>query len=232
MLVRHGESTGNAAGRFTGWRDADLTDRGRQQASAAGALLAARGFTFTAVFTSMLRRAIATADLMLAALGHPDLPRQERWRLNERHCGAMHGLTKAETYARYGEEQGRVYRRSWDIAPPPASVGGEDDPRVDPRYRQWRDELPLSESMGDLWRRVDRVWREDVAPLCAAGGRVLVVGHGMALRAFARSVEGLAAPELPPWKLGSAAPRCYELGPATKVLSVVDLMNAGDVPEE
>lgn len=232
VLVRHGESTNNAVERFTGWRDIDLTARGREQARAAGRLLRARGTEFTAVFVSELRRAIATCDLLLEELGQAALARQRRWRLNERHCGAMQGLDKAETYAAFGEERARQWRRSWDVAPPPAVVGSADDPRTDPRYRDVQAELPLTESMHDLWRRLDIVWTGDLVPLLAAGGRVLVVGHGMALRALARSVEDLAEPALPPWKLASAAPRCYRFDAALRVVSIDSLAPATDTPDE
>lgn len=232
VVVRHGESTNNASGHFTGWRDIDLTELGREQARAAGRLLAAHGIAFSVVYTSMLRRAIATADLLLAALGQAGLPRHERWQLNERHCGAMQGLTKDETYARFGVEQGREYRRSWDVPPPPAGAGSADDPRTDPRYRAFAAELPLSESMGDLWRRVDRLWQAELRPLLLRGERVLVVGHGMALRALAKSVEALPEPALPPWKLASAAPRCYRFGVDLGVAAIDSLDNATAAPDE
>lgn len=232
VVVRHGESTNNASGHFTGWRDIDLTERGREQARAAGALLAAHGLTFTVVYTSMLRRAIATADLLLEALGQPRLPRHERWQLNERHCGAMQGLTKDETYARFGAEAGREYRRSWHVPPPPAVAGSCDDPRTDARYRAAAGELPLTESMGDLWRRVDRLWHAELRPLLLRGERVLVVGHGMALRALAKSIEALPEPALPPWKLASAAPRCYRFAADLGVASIESLDNATAAPDE
>jgi 2,3-bisphosphoglycerate-dependent phosphoglycerate mutase len=219
VVVRHGESTANASEQFSGWRDVALTARGRQQASAAGAWLAERGVTFTVVYTSMLQRAVVTADLLLAALGQAP-PREARWQLNERHCGALQGLDRAAAKTRFGRELARTYRRSWTEPPPPVPAGSSDDPRTEPRYAGALTELPLGESMGDLWRRVDRCWQQELLPRLQRGERLLVVGHGMALRALAKSIERLPEPALPPWKLASAAPRCYHLDAEQQVRSI------------
>ena len=230
VLVRHGESTGNERGVFSGWRDLALTERGRAQATAAGRNLRARGLRFSHVFTSALRRAIDTCDLLLAACGQEALPRVRLWRLNERHCGAMHGLDKQQCQARWGEELARTYRRSWTVAPPPATVGSLDDPRADPRYQEVPDPLPLSESMGDLSARVLVAWQQHLRPLLTNGARVLVVGHGMALRALARPVELFELPELPPWKL--AAPRWYRLDSSLRVASFTSIDTGSEIPDE
>lgn len=231
VVVRHGESTNNAVERLTGWRDVELTARGRAQARAAGALLRARGLHFSVVFTSLLRRATESADLLMHELGHGGPERRASWRLNERHCGALHGLTKAEIYARFGAVLGRVYRRSWETAPPPAIEGGPDDPRADPRYRDAGAELPLTESMRDLWQRVHPVWTQ-IEPLLEAGQNVLVVGHGLALRALARSIEGSTEPALPAWKLASAAPRWYRFAHGGRIDAIEDLATSAAGPDE
>ncbi len=232
IAVRHGESANNATGRFTGWRDVELTELGREQACAAGRLLRARGATFTTAYTSRLKRAIETADLLLREHGQVTLPRLQHWRLNERHCGAMQGMTKDETYAAFGLDAGRRFRRSWDEAPPAAAAGSPDDPRSDPLYREVVEELPRSESMGDLWARVDLLWRTELRPRLLQGERLLVVGHGMALRALGRSIEGLVEPALPPWKLASAAPRWYGLDAQLRVVAIIDLGGSAPVPGE
>lgn len=232
VLVRHGESTGNESGVFSGWRDFGLTDRGRAQAGAAGHALRERGLRFTHAFTSRLRRAIDSCDLLLQACGQPELPRLSLWRLNERHCGAMHGIDKDECKRRYGAELARTYRRSFTVAPPPAEVGSIDDPRSDDRYRDVDDPLPLTESMGDLSARVLVAFREHIEPLLIRGARVLVVGHGMALRALARPVERFEQPELPPWKLASAAPRWYRLDQSLRVVSLVSIDTGSEIPDE
>lgn len=232
VFVRHGESTGNELGQFSGWRDLHLTNRGRAQAEAAGKLLLARGLKFTAVFTSQLRRAIDTCELLLAAMGQSEMARTRSHLLNERHCGAMHGLDKEQCKARWGDELARTYRRSWDQGPPPSDAGSVDDPRTDERYADVREPLPLSESMGQMAARVTRAWEGLVRPSLVRGARVLVVGHGMALRALGRPVEGFVAPALPEWKLASAAPRVYCLDAQLRPLSIESIDNGHTQPDE
>ena len=232
VFVRHGESTGNERGVFSGWRDLSLTEQGRAQAAAAGRSLQQRGIRFTSVFTSELRRAVDTCELLLSAMGQPDMPRTRVWRLNERHCGAMHGLDKQQCKELWGDELARTYRRSWDQGPPPAEAGSIDDPRTDARYRDIDGPLPLSESMGQMAARVMLAWERFVKPSLVPGARVLVVGHGMALRALGRPVEGLDAPELPAWKLASAAPRVYCLDASLRPSSIESIDNGHAMPEE
>lgn len=232
VVVRHGESTGNERGVFSGWRDLELTPKGREQSRAAGRALRARGLVFAHAFTSELRRAIDTCDLMLPELGQPGLPRTRDWRFNERHCGAMHGLDKEECKRRWGPDRAREFRRSWDVAPPPAERGSEDDPRTDARYAHVQEPLPLSESMGDLSRRLARAFADVLRPRLSRGENVLLVAHGMALRALARAVEGIAEPELPPWKLASAAPRRYRLAADLRVLAIESIDTGSEVPDE
>lgn len=232
VVVRHGESTGNERGVFSGWRDLELTPKGREQSLAAGRVLRQRGLSFAHAFSSELRRAVETCDLLVQALGQPALPRTRNWRFNERHCGAMHGLDKEECKVRWGAEKAREFRRSWDVAPPPAERGGPDDPSTDPRYANVNAPLPLSESMGDLARRLAIAFDELLRPRLLRGENLLVVAHGMALRALARSVEGLAEPDLPPWKLASAAPRRYRLARDLRVVSVESIDTGSEVPDE
>ncbi|MGE3172056.1 MAG: 2,3-bisphosphoglycerate-dependent phosphoglycerate mutase [Planctomycetota bacterium] len=232
VLVRHGESTNNALGVFTGWRDIALTERGREQAVAAGRRLRATPLRFDAVFTSVLQRAVETAALLTAELAPPVPAPRALWRLNERHTGAMQGLTKSAAKRAFGSELARTYRRSWDTAPPPVAAGSADDPRGEPRYRELGDAAPRTEAMGDLAARVLPVWDDELRPLLAAGRSVLVVGHGMALRALARPVEGLAEPRLPDWKLASAAPRWYQLDATLRPLAILDLGVGDDAPDE
>jgi len=232
VLVRHGESEANVEGRWAGWRDVALTGRGREQAVAAVARLRDAGLQFACVLTSMLQRAIATADALLVALGKNDLERRECWRLNERHAGMMQGRSKAEVKAAYGRELARSFRRSWAQAPPPVEPGSADDPATDPRYAGCADQLPRSEAMSDVAARVLPLWRDVIAPRLRAGENLLVVGHAMSLRALARPVEGLTGPELPPWKLASAVPRWYRLDAALRPIGVKVLGDAVDVPDE
>ncbi len=232
VFVRHGESTGNERGVFSGWRDLALTERGRMQSAAAGCALSQRGIEFTSVFTSELRRAVDTCELLLSAMGRGDMARTRSWRLNERHCGAMHGLDKQQCKDLWGDELARTYRRSWEQGPPPAVAGSVDDPRIDARYRGVTEPLPLTESMGQMSSRVMIAWEQLVRPSLTAGSRVLVVGHGMALRALGRPVEGLTAPALPEWKLASAAPRVYCLDAQLRPLSIESIDNGHSMPDE
>ncbi len=232
VFVRHGESTGNERGVFSGWRDLHLTERGRAQAAAAGHALAQRGIRFSSVFTSELRRAVDTCELLLDAMGQGHMLRRRSWRLNERHCGAMHGLDKQQCKDLWGDELARVYRRSWDRGPPPSEAGGDDDPCSDARYRDAEEPLPLSESMGQMAARVMVAWEQMVRPALVQGARVLVVGHGMALRALGRPVEGLLGPTLPEWKLASAAPRVYCLDTSLRPTSIDSIDHGNSMPDE
>jgi 2,3-bisphosphoglycerate-dependent phosphoglycerate mutase len=232
VLVRHGESQSNADGRFAGWRDVPLTERGRQQAQRCGQLLLAGGWSFDVAYTSMLRRAAETAELALAQL-RPLLGEcLVSWRLNERHTGQLQGLTKQEAKARFGRELARQYRRSWDQGPPAVESGSVDDPAVDPRYSDLGVELPRSEAMGDVARRIQPFVEEELLPRLRQGQHVILFGHGMALRALARPFEGIVAAALPAWKLASAAPRCYRFDSQLQVLTVEELLGSTDAPDE
>jgi len=217
VLLRHGESASNAAGLFTGWEDVALTPRGVAEAAAAGALLAARGFAPDAVFASALRRAIATAWGALGALGREWAPVAIDWRLNERHCGALQGLRKADAATRFGAAQVDAWRRSSAAAPPPLPAGVDVD--ADGRYAALgvpRAALPRGESLRDAAARVAAAWRDAIAPALRAGRRVLVVAHGNSLRALVALLDGLDEAAVARFELPNGAPLAFELDDALR----------------
>src|SRR5215212_958377 len=179
VLLRHGESTWNQENRFTGWTDVDLSERGRGEAQEAGRLLREAGYGFDIAYTSVLKRAIRTLWYSLDALDLMWIPVEKHWRLNERHYGALQGLNKAETAALHGDEQVKIWRRSYDIPPPPLTPDDERHPSRDRRYEELkRDELPLSESLKDTVDRFLPYWHEAIAPAVKSGSRVIVAAHG------------------------------------------------------
>src|SRR5512134_2208006 len=192
VLLRHGESTWNRENRFTGWTDVDLSDRGREEAQAAGELLKREGYSFDLAFTSVLTRAIRTCWIVLDVLGELWIPVERSWRLNERHYGALQGLDKAETAARHGEAQVKIWRRAYDIAPPALADG---DPRLsdaDPRYADADASLPRTESLKDTVARFLPYWHSDIVPQLQAGKRALIVAHGNSLRALVKYLDGIS----------------------------------------
>lgn len=179
VLVRHGQSTWNLENLFTGWVDVDLTDQGRQEARAAGQLLKAEGFVFDVVHTSVLKRAIRTMWMILDEMDAMWLPVERSWRLNERHYGALQGLNKAQTVEKHGAEQVKIWRRSYDIPPPPLSTDDPRHPRFDRRYKSVAPQLlPATESLKTTLERVLPYWNERLAPDLKAGRNVLIVAHG------------------------------------------------------
>lgn len=218
VIVRHGESLGNAEGFLAGWRDVDLTERGNEQARTAGRLLRPLAIPFAAVFTSWLRRATRTADLLLHELGMQP-PRHERWRLNERHYGALQGLSKDEAKERYGKAEARSFRSSWDTPPPPAPSGSSDDPRSDERYRGVTEALPNGESLAALVARTAPLW-DELRPRLLAGESLLLVAHNQSLRALLHTLEGSAEPRLPGSNLGNGAPCRYRLDRGLRTLAI------------
>jgi 2,3-bisphosphoglycerate-dependent phosphoglycerate mutase len=212
VLLRHGESTWNKENRFTGWTDVDLTDKGREEAKAAGELLKQDGYEFDLVFTSVLTRAIRTANITLDALDQLWLPVQRSWRLNERHYGALQGLNKAETAAKHGEDQVKIWRRAYAIAPPPLSP---DDPRTASRDRRYQDvppsELPLTESLKDTVARFLPYWDEAIAPQIRAGRRVLIAAHGNSLRALVKFLDDVSDQDIVELNIPTGIPLVYEL---------------------
>src|SRR6476661_3204435 len=192
VLLRHGESTWNKENRFTGWTDVDLSDRGREEAAAAGQLLKEGGYTFDVAYTSMLKRAIRTLGIALDAMDLLWIPVTKDWRLNERHYGALQGLNKAETAAKHGEAQVKIWRRAYDIPPPPLSPDDERYSGRDPRYRDLPPaDLPLTESLKDTVARFLPYWHETVAPAIRSGSRVVIAAHGNSLRALVKYLDNI-----------------------------------------
>jgi len=212
VLLRHGESAWNKENRFTGWTDVDLTTQGKEEARAAGRLLAARGFDFDFTYTSVLKRAIRTLNFVLWEMDRLWLPGEKDWRLNERHYGALQGLNKAETAAKFGEEQVLVWRRSYDTPPPALDPDDERHPGRDRRYAGLAPaDLPLTECLKDTVARVVPYWNERIAPRVARGERVLVAAHGNSLRALIKHFDGLSDQAIVGENVPTGIPLVYEL---------------------
>jgi len=212
VLLRHGESTWNKEGRFTGWTDVDLSERGVQQALAAGRMLAAEGYTFDVVVQSLLKRAIKTTWLVLEEMDRMWLPIHNDWRLNERHYGALQGLNKKDTAVRHGEEQVSVWRRSYDVRPPALADDDERHPGRDPRYAGIRpQELPVAESLKDVVARLLPCWHERIAPAIRCGQRVLISAHGNSLRALVKCLDDVGESEIAELNIPTGVPLVYQL---------------------
>jgi len=212
VLLRHGESTWNKENRFTGWTDVDLSDRGREEAKAAGRLLKEGGYTFDLAYTSVLKRAIRTLWTALDELDLLWIPVTKDWRLNERHYGALQGLNKAETAAKHGDAQIKIWRRSYDIPPPPLDPGDERDPARDPKYRGLdRKQLPLTESLKETVERFIPYWEQTIAPQIKAGNRVIIAAHGNSLRALVKYLDDVSESEIVELNIPTGIPLVYEL---------------------
>ena len=211
VLIRHGESVWNKENRFTGWTDVDLSDRGVEEARAAGRLLAAQGYDFDVAFTSVLKRAVWTLWHCLDELDRTWLPVLHDWRLNERHYGALQGLNKAETAGKFGEEQVLAWRRSYDTPPPSLPEGDERDSALDRRYAGLGARVPRTECLKDTVARVVPYWRESIAPRVAAGERVLVAAHGNSLRGLVKFLDGVSDADIVSLNIPTAIPLVYEL---------------------
>ena len=209
VLIRHGQSAWNLENRFTGWWDVDLTPQGEAEAKAAGELLAARGMDFDLCFTSVQTRAIRTLHLALRAMDRLWLPEEKDWRLNERHYGGLTGLDKAETAARHGAEQVQVWRRSFDVPPPPLAPGGPYDLSGDRRYAGIA--VPDAESLKDTIARVLPYWEARIAPALRAGQRVLIAAHGNSLRALVKHLSAIPDAEITGLEIPTGQPIVYEL---------------------
>ncbi len=219
VLIRHGESTWNKENRFTGWTDVDLSDKGREEARAAGQLLKHEGYAFDLVFTSLLKRAIRTSNIVLDELDQLWLPVQRSWRLNERHYGALQGLNKAETAAKHGEAQVKIWRRAYDIPPPPLTTDDPRHPSRDPRYRGLApSDLPLTESLKDTVARFLPYWHESIAPAVAGGQRVIVAAHGNSMRALVKYLDNVSDSDIVELNIPTGIPLVYELDAALKPL--------------
>lgn len=212
VLLRHGQSTWNLENRFTGWTDVDLTEQGREEARRAGELMRAEGFEFDVIYTSVLRRAIRTMQIAADALDQMWVPVIRDWRLNERHYGALQGLNKAETAAKHGEDQVKVWRRSYDIPPPPLDSGDARAPHRDRRYAGVDPRLlPLTESLKETVARFVPYWQSVIARDVAAGRRVLIVAHGNSLRALVKHLDGISDQDIVELNIPTGVPLLYEL---------------------
>jgi 2,3-bisphosphoglycerate-dependent phosphoglycerate mutase len=221
VIVRHGESEWNKANLFTGWHDVDLSPKGRQEATAAGELMGADGLRFDVAHTSVLQRAVRTANLALDAMGQVWLPVQRSWRLNERHYGALQGLDKAETARRHGETQLHLWRRSYDVPPPPMRVSDPGHPRNDARYRLLApDVLPATECLKDVVARVLPYWHDAVVPQLRAGLTVMIAAHGNSLRALVKHLEHIGDDDIAELNIPTGIPRRYELDGRLRVREV------------
>jgi 2,3-bisphosphoglycerate-dependent phosphoglycerate mutase len=209
VLIRHGQSAWNLENRFTGWWDVNLTPLGIEEARLAGEMMAAKGLDFDLTFTSVQTRAIKTLDLALEAMGRLWLPVEKHWRLNERHYGGLTGLNKAETAAKHGDDQVKIWRRSFDTPPPPLEVGSEYDLAADRRYAGIP--IPNTESLKDTIARVLPYWEERIAPQLREGKRVLISAHGNSLRALVKHLSNIPDDEITGLEIPTGQPIVYEL---------------------
>ena len=212
VLLRHGESIWNKENLFTGWADVDLSEYGKKEAARAGELLKSEGFSFDVAFTSVLKRAIRTLWITLDVLDLMWIPVEHSWRLNERHYGALQGLNKAETAAKYGEEQVLVWRRSYDVRPPSLADSAPQYPGKDPRYRGLtRAELPLSECLEDTVARFLPYWHRTIAPAIQSGKKTIITAHGNSLRALVKYLDGISDEDILTLNIPTGVPLVYEL---------------------
>jgi 2,3-bisphosphoglycerate-dependent phosphoglycerate mutase len=220
VLLRHGESTWNKENRFTGWTDVDLSERGREEAHRAGKALLDGGYQFDIAFTSVLKRAIRTLWITLDQLDQMWIPVVNAWQLNERHYGALQGLNKAETAAQFGEEQVLVWRRSYDVPPPPLTVDDARYPGNDPRYASLsKAELPLTESLKETVARVVPYWHEKIVPVIKADKRVIIAAHGNSLRALVKFLDNMSEEAVIKLNIPTGVPLVYELDPDLKPIN-------------
>jgi len=230
VLLRHGESQWNLENRFTGWTDVDLTPNGLSEARRAGALLKAEGHRFDLCYTSVLRRAIRTLWTVLDEMDQMWLPVVHSWRLNERHYGTLQGLNKAETAARFGEEQVLIWRRAYAIAPDPLPPGDPREAQGDPRYARLRPEdIPRTECLKDTVARVVPFWNESIAPAIRLGRRVVVAAHGNSLRALVKHLDGVSEEEIVHLNIPTARPLVYELDDALRPIRHYYLGDAAEI---
>ena len=220
ILVRHGQSVWNLENLFTGWTDVDLTEQGRAEAKQAGAEIRRAGLSIDLAFTSVLKRAIRTLWYILDETDRMWVPVERSWRLNERHYGALQGLDKAQTVARHGEAQVKIWRRSYDIPPPPLAMDDERHPRFAPRYAEVDPALlPATESLKDTLARVLPFWSERIAPPLRAGRNVAVIAHGNSLRALVKMLENVSEADIVELNIPTGVPRAYELDAGLRPLS-------------
>jgi len=211
VLLRHGESQWNLENRFTGWTDVDLSERGVDEARAAGRALKDAGVTFDVAFTSVLKRAIRTLWIVLEETDRMWIPTRKNWRLNERHYGALQGLNKAETTDKYGKEQVMLWRRSFDVPPPPLERSDKRFSGNDPRYDALApEELPLTESLKETGVRVLPYWENTILPVLARGAKIIVAAHGNSLRSLVKHLDNISDEDIPGLEIPTGKPLIYE----------------------
>jgi 2,3-bisphosphoglycerate-dependent phosphoglycerate mutase len=216
VLLRHGQSTWNLENRFTGWTDVDLTDQGLREAAEGGRLLKEGGYVFDVAHTSLLKRAIRTLWIALDQMDLMWIPVFNTWRLNERHYGGLQGLNKAETAAKFGDQQVHIWRRSFDVPPPPLTPDDERFPGRDPRYASLDpEELPLTESLKDTIARFLPYWEGEIAPQVRSGKRVVIAAHGNSLRALVKHLDRVSDQDILELNIPTGIPLVYELDEAT-----------------
>ncbi|MDR0534184.1 MAG: 2,3-diphosphoglycerate-dependent phosphoglycerate mutase [Verrucomicrobiales bacterium] len=229
VLIRHGESVWNQENRFTGWTDVDLSEKGVGEGKKAGLQLKKDGFVFDIAYVSVLKRAIKTLNYVLEGMDLLWIPVKKNWRLNERHYGALQGLDKAETAAKHGEEQVKIWRRAYDIAPPPLDKNDPRFPGHDPRYKDLKpEELPVTECLKDTVARFLPFWHEELAPAIKSGKRVVVAAHGNSLRALVKYLDNISDADILELNIPTGMPLVYELD---KDLKPIKHYYVGD-PEE
>lgn len=212
VLLRHGESSWNKENRFTGWTDVDLSDKGREEAKKAGQTLKKEGYVFDVAYTSVLKRAIRTLWTVLDEMDLMWIPIHNSWRLNERHYGALQGLNKSETAAKYGEDQVLIWRRSYDIPPTPLTRDDERYPGNDPRYKSMDPkDIPLTECLKDTVARFLPYWHETIAPAIKSGKRVVIAAHGNSLRALVKYLDNISEADIVKLNIPTGLPLVYEL---------------------
>ncbi|MBE7445438.1 MAG: 2,3-diphosphoglycerate-dependent phosphoglycerate mutase [Planctomycetia bacterium] len=212
VLVRHGESIWNRDNLFTGWTDVDLSEKGAEEARQAGQTLKKEGYTFDVAFTSVLKRAIRTLWITLDEMDLMWIPVKRDWRLNERHYGALQGLNKTETTQKYGEQQVKLWRRSYDIRPPALEMNDPRSPANDPRYKKLtKEQIPFTECLKDTVERFLPCWHELIAPAIRSGERVIIAAHGNSLRALVKYLDNIPDKEIAELNIPTGIPLVYEL---------------------
>ncbi|PKO19905.1 2,3-diphosphoglycerate-dependent phosphoglycerate mutase [candidate division BRC1 bacterium HGW-BRC1-1] len=219
VLLRHGQSTWNLENRFTGWKDVDLSDQGRKEAKEAGRVLLEGGFEFDVIYTSVLKRAIRTMQIVMDELDQMWVPVIRNWRLNERHYGDLQGLDKGETAKKFGDDQVKIWRRSYSTPPPPLTPEDERYPGLDRRYAGLaKEDLPLTESLKETVARFIPYWEETISPDVKAGKSVIIVAHGNSLRALVKHLDGMSEKEILELNIPTGVPLVYELDEDLKPL--------------
>jgi len=230
VLVRHGESTWNAENRFTGWTDVELSEKGRAEAQKGAKILKDEGYTFDVAYTSTLKRAIRTLWYVLEELDLMWIPIHNTWRLNERHYGALQGLNKAETAAKFGDQQVKIWRRSYDTPPPALTADDERFPAKDPRYQGVpKEDLPLTECLKDTVARVLPYWESTILPDVKAGKRVIIAAHGNSLRALVKHLDNLSEAEIMELNIPTGVPLVYEFDDNLKPVKHYYLGDAAEI---